>query len=148
MVTKLIKIWKIHIGKKLKSVTYFVFFNIQYMQKLLEHVLVIKYNHKVEVCKSSMFARTLCVLGRCPSSLQENKYPSFIFYIIDIFISITTYWILLLKKKFIFFFAFKSFIKIVSCCVAFWNMNRLPLHPVWKILPLIAKTLVHSLTVD
>lgn len=61
------------------------------MQKLLEHVLVIKYNHKVEVCKSSMFARILCVLREMPPSLQENKYPSFILYIIDIFISITTY---------------------------------------------------------
>lgn len=76
--------------ENLRSVTYFVFFNSQYMQKFLEHVLVIKYNHKVEVCKSSIFAGILCVLRGCPSSLQGSKYPSFIL-IIDIFIYITMY---------------------------------------------------------
>lgn len=60
------------------------------MQKFLEHVLVIKYNHKVEVCKSSIFAGILCVLRGYPSSLQGSKYPSFIL-IIDIFIYITMY---------------------------------------------------------
>lgn len=75
MFTKQIKIWKIRIGKKLKSVTCFVFFNIQYMQKLLEHVLVIKYNHKVEVCKSSMFTRILCVLREMPLFPPREQIP-------------------------------------------------------------------------
>lgn len=63
-----------------------VFFNVLYIQKYVEHVLVIKHNYKMEICKSITQSKSehisklqwkpICLGASYP--IQRNSHPSLI----------------------------------------------------------------------